>query len=248
LSKAPIPLIGRLFLHPGRCWCGCGLPLVRPALFADLHRDQALRRHRLSGRVAAFLEEPGVSANADADGVAMAALAGVGVGPDGVCPWRWPRLVAAAPPTPIAKLDPLPLRFDGTDDLAGQVPVEYRDEWARRHPVAAAVLAEGERLTFAWLGDLLYEAQQAAEWETRATPAARVARDRLRDLHAQGNVHFDTRMAALRALWQAEAEFHVDERLPLDRALDERERTGDLDAYVAELERIVGAEPLDVDA
>ena len=46
-------------------------------------------------------------------------------------------------------------------------------------------------------------------------------------------------MAALRALWQAQREFHVDERLPLDRALDERERTGDVDGYLAELERIV---------
>jgi hypothetical protein len=55
-------------------------------------------------------------------------------------------------------------------------------------------------------------------------------------------------MAALRALWQAEAEFDVDRRLPLDRALDEWERTGDLDAYLAELERIVAAEPQDVDA
>jgi hypothetical protein len=238
-------MIGRLFLHPGRCWCGCGVPLVRPALFADLHRDQALRRHRLNERVTAFLEEPGVSA--DADGLAMAALASVGVGPDGICPWRWPRLVAV-PPTPIAKLDPLPLRFDGTDDLARHLAGEYRNEWARHHPVGAAVLAEGERLAFAWLGDLLYEAQQAAEWETRATPAARAARDRLRDLHAQGDVDPDTRMAALRALWQAEAEFHVDKRLPLDRALDERERTGDVDGYVAELERIVEAEPLDVDA
>jgi hypothetical protein len=36
--------------------------------------------------------------------------------------------------------------------------------------------------------------------------------------------------------------------LPLDRALDERERTSDVDGCLAELERIVAAEPLDVDA
>jgi hypothetical protein len=247
LSKAPIPVIGGVFLHPGRCWCGCGVPLAKPALFVDLHCEQALRRHRLSERVAAFLRQPGVSAAIDADALAMAALAGAGVGPDGICPWQWPRLVAV-PPTPIAKLDPLPLRFDGTEDLAGQVPTEYRRPWARQHPVAAAVLAAGERLAFTWQGDQLYEAQRAAEWEAQATPAAHAARDRLRELHAQGNVDPDTRMAALRALWQAEAEFHVDDRLPLDRALDERERTGDVDGYRAELERILAAEPLDVDA
>jgi hypothetical protein len=247
LSEAPIPLIGGVFLHPGRCWCGCGVPIGRPALFADLHCEQALRRHRLSERVAAFLRQPGVSADIDADAVAMVALAGAGVGPDGICPWRWPRLVPVAP-APIAKLDPLPLRFDGTDDLVGQVPTEYRGAWARQHPVAAAVLAAGERLAFTWQGDQLYEAQGAAEWEAQATPAARAARDRLRELHGQGNVDFDTRMAALRALWQAQGEFHFDERLPLDRALDERERTGDVDGYRAELERIVAAEPLDVDA
>jgi hypothetical protein len=247
LSEAPIPLVGGLFSHPGQCCCGCGTRLARPALFADLHREQALRRHQLSERVAAFLQQPGMSADINADAVTMLALAGAGVGPGGICPWRWPRLVAVAP-APIAKLDPLPLRFDGTDDLAGQVPTEYQGAWARQHPVAAAVLAAGERLAFTWQGDQLYEAQQAAEWEARATPAARTARDRVRDLHSQGNVDFDTRMGALRALWQAEAEFHVDRRLPLDRALDERERTGDVAGYRAELERIVAAEPLDVDA
>jgi hypothetical protein len=151
-------------------------------------------------------------------------------------------------PAPIAKLDPLPLRFDGTDDLAAQVPTEYQGAWARQHPVAAAVLAAGERLAFTWQSDQLYAAQRAAEWEAQSTPAARAARDRLRELHARGNVDFDTRMAALRELWQAQGEFHFDERLPLDRALDERERTGDVDRYRAELERIVTAEPLDVDA
>jgi hypothetical protein len=67
-------------------------------------------------------------------------------------------------------------------------------------------------------------------------------------LHGQGDVDPDTTRAALRALWQAQREFHVDERLPLDRALDEREHTGDVDGYLAELERIMAAEPLDVDA
>jgi hypothetical protein len=246
MSAPPIPIIGP-FSPPGRCWCGCGVPLATQALFTGGHREQALRRHRLEEQVAAFLSQPGVPANTNTDLVAVAALAGAGVGPSGICPWQWRRLVPV-PPAPVAKAQPLPLVFDGTDDLAGQIPAEWRPEWAKRHPVAAAVLDSGERLAFRWPGDQLYAMQQAAEWETRATPEAHDARDRLDELRREGGVDKDTVRAALRELWQAEATTPIDVGVPLDRALDRRDRTGDTGSYLAELQQIVAAEPLDVDA
>lgn len=218
-SIPPVPLF-----RPGRvghCWCGCGTSVAWDKQFVQGHDKVAL----------------GALLKAEYGGLAGLLLQ-QGHGPYGVAARLHPRqpvTTQAARDALDAAAEPLPLRLVGAWDPAEHRPLGQRtDRWA------VALREAGPRLRFDF--EDVYAAPRQAALE--AQPAYRAAQ-----AAHQAAVERGAPAAEVRSLFFAVlAEEGAVPLLPIDKALDERNATGDLRAYRRAVEAIIEAEPRDIDA